>query len=206
MGCDIHIYPEYFDTKEKKWKSLDSWVVGSEGTPIRPSYQRIYDGRNYELFGILTNGAVRRDVSVGLFPVVGLPKNVSEEVKTEYSRGSSDYHNATFVLLSTLDKFFEENTKIKESAYYDKKNLKKLKKTIADGKPDWDLRYPNAQGVGDPKGWEWAELEIPAKDIFSNFLWEVVDKLKWTAYELYGFGKNHEKEFSKIRLVFWFDN
>jgi hypothetical protein len=81
MGCDIHSYIEYrpkglweFNNKPHSW---DNWG------------QRYYVGRNYRMFGLLAGLRSGQDA---LFPVRGVPRDISWHVKEDYtfSIGDSD--------------------------------------------------------------------------------------------------------------------
>jgi hypothetical protein len=73
MGCDIHMYVEYTD-KERLEKS-NRGETNSRGELIKPYWRdfgsRINPGRNYWMFGFLSQG-VRSDFSNGM-PPKGLP-------------------------------------------------------------------------------------------------------------------------------------
>lgn len=113
MGCDIHLFIEYADKEDKRddrtWSSF--------------SYGQISLGRNYLMFGYLTDGMVRYDVDLkyGIKPR-GVPNkgNLSFEVNEEWAKDEKESHNFSWLT-------FEEYEMVLKAA---KKELKKEGETL----------------------------------------------------------------------------
>lgn len=120
MGCDIHLYVEKKDGD--RWVTADKWSPNEyydadepEGErPVIVDYDnRIYTGRNYDLFAILAD--VRNGlgfagmVTGGRFTPIampkGLPDDVSPEVKAESDGWNSDGHSHSYFTLAELEAY-----------------------------------------------------------------------------------------------------
>ncbi len=126
MGCDIHLYLEKrifrFDDKNKEngiWVSADKWTVEEWKVLYPEDYEnnfsvnyndRIYSGRNYDLFAILAdvrNGRGFAGVKTreGFNPISypkGLPDDISTEVKREAESWGADGHSHSWLTLKEL--------------------------------------------------------------------------------------------------------
>lgn len=89
MGTDIHLYVEHYNKESKRWDSLSLYKKSSEDkfSPVD-----IYDGRDYELFGLLAG--VRSMIDPFVFPR-GVPDDMSCEVSKAYGDGQY-YHAPTW--------------------------------------------------------------------------------------------------------------
>jgi len=100
MGCDIHIYVE---AKMKgKWVAIEAMKPDENGNMDVPYPQRVYTGRNYFLFGFLTEGKVRNDRGVYACKLKGFPKDASDEIKVIYERWGTDAHTPNYITLKEL--------------------------------------------------------------------------------------------------------
>lgn len=208
MGCDIHMYVEKkFKTIDKNDQEYAVWIP-AQGM-IRDSYgkwnvpysQSIYSGRNYELFGFLTAGKVRRDCGIALSQEVkGFPEDASAEVSAIFKWWCSDGHTPNYYTLKELRAFDWENGLVKESGMMHDKQWKKFKKSMdSKEETDWDLRFGYCQAYygSEEKHYHYHEWEVPVKEAFKDFYDDVVCQLSW-------FDRNCDED--EIRIVFWFDN
>lgn len=108
MGCDIHGFIEYRDKDDKRdepnWNSV--------------SVDELSLGRNYNVFGYLTDGQVRYDpeLKFGVHPK-GLPKgNMSWEVNEQYKEG--DVHTPSWLSLNEYEMLIEEMLKNEDEDVY----------------------------------------------------------------------------------------
>ena len=100
MGCDIHCYVE---AKENgKWVAVEAMKLDENGNMDVPYPQKIYTGRNYFLFGFLTEGKVRNDGGVYAGKLKGFPKDASSVVKVIYERRGTDAHTPNYITLKEL--------------------------------------------------------------------------------------------------------
>lgn len=192
MGCDIHLYVE--KKKNGKWVSAQGLVKDEDGNLDVPYPDILFDDRNYELFAFLAG--VRDYWGNQYFKPKGFPKNASEEIKKIYKRWGLDAHTPSYLTLKELKSVNWEDKMIKESGKMDKKQWKKLKKSIDSGKPNWDLLYPHCLETN-IKSHVPFEVSIPIKVYLKRFYDIVVERLytyDWKCKE------------DEIRIVFWFDN
>lgn len=89
MGCDIHTYVEHYNKESKRWENLSLYKKDKDGTF---STIDIYDGRDYELFGILAG--VRGTAGSFVMPR-GVPDDLSCEVSNKYGDGEY-FHTPTW--------------------------------------------------------------------------------------------------------------
>ncbi len=113
MGCDIHLYVEA--RENGAWVSKDKWTPDEpeegEAPRVRVDYHnRIYSGRNYNLFAILANvrngyGFAGCDTGDGFVPISdpkGLPHDVSDLVRAESDAWDSDGHSHSWHAVADL--------------------------------------------------------------------------------------------------------
>lgn len=103
MGADIHLYVEHYNKESKRWDSLSLYKKSSEDkfSPVD-----IYDGRDYELFGLLAG--VRSMIAPFVLPR-GVPDDMSCEVSKAYGDGQY-YHTPTWYdwcELQTYERIFD---------------------------------------------------------------------------------------------------
>ena len=130
MGCDIHSYCEFYNSKTKNW-------VVYKGKSFDHSYD-LHDGsrreiilnstpfywRNYTLFAILAD--VRNGGNI--IPISqpkGLPKNVSKALKKVSDDWGVDGHSHSYFTLEELLEY-DDWEKIISDSDYDKGNHKTL--------------------------------------------------------------------------------
>lgn len=194
MGCDIHPYREKF--VDGRWQTADPWEAydygeGEKGKKI-PYDKRAYNGRNYNLFGMLA-GVRNRDDDFAVTPR-GIPWDVSPEVKKAAEEWDSDGHSHTYLYLhelASLRRWAAQRT-MPVSGMMRRDQLARLTASIEAGKPDWSLLYPYCQGTNDPAQTEFS-VTIPMEVMVGKCLDQLIasfDNIE---------GANH-------RLVFWFDN
>jgi hypothetical protein len=202
MGADIHIFTERYISHVKgdeKWVNIDHWTYNpwyKEGKDDERMLDHIsiYDGRDYELFGILANVRYTPDEGPISEPR-GLPDDVSNVTKKESDIWGEDGHSHTYFTLRELKDYIEKNPMVNRSGMVSPNESKKLDK--GEGTPDsW------AGWVNDELGWVYREWEDPTP------LKKIVDKLNekmkeefWICDDL----RHPEKE-EHIRIVFWFDS
>ena len=80
MGCDIYLYVEHYNKESKRWENLFLYKKSSEGEFLPVD---IYDGRDYDLFGLLAG------VLSVIDPFV-LPRGVPEDMSCEVSKAYGD--------------------------------------------------------------------------------------------------------------------
>lgn len=103
MGTDIHLYIEHYNKESKRWDSLSFYKKSSEGEFLPVD---IYDGRDYDLFGLLAG--VRSIIDPFVFPR-GVPDDMSCEVSKAYRDGQY-YHTPTwydYCELQTYERIFD---------------------------------------------------------------------------------------------------
>jgi hypothetical protein len=124
MGCDIHVYLE----KKKKindveqWVNIDHWqknpYFNMEGYEDERELEHVsaYQGRNYELFGILAG--VRDNSMNPIDDPRGLPDDISNETRKEYELWGRDAHTPTYFTLDELLDFYQKKPKHRETLDY----------------------------------------------------------------------------------------
>ena len=100
MGCDIHGFIEYRSKDDKR--DEPHWHAVSEELNL---------GRNYNVFGYLTDGAVRYDPNLEFgVPPKGIPKgNLSFEVKE--ASEEDGYHSHSWLSFNEYEMLIEEMLK-----------------------------------------------------------------------------------------------
>lgn len=98
MGCDINAFLEYSENKE-------FWNTFADN---------IHLGRNYRMFGYLTNGSVRYDVELGFGLGIdprGTPPNPSYTVSEELNKWGNEVHNISWLSYKEFKKIIKEALK-----------------------------------------------------------------------------------------------
>lgn len=178
MGCDIHAFIEYKET----------WDDGSEHW--NSFSDEISLGRNYFMFGCLTNGNVRYPIRIksGVDPK-GLPPNVSWEVENANTlyiteKGEGEYEATMSNAMRWVRDYGKKFTYHPES-----------KKPVKIENPDWHTHswltikeyeaiLKTAEKIAKKEG----------ENVYFMY-WSVLDLMKSLA-----------KRGEEARLVFWFDN
>ena len=138
MGTDIHLYVEHYNKESKRWDSLSLYKKFSEDkfSPVD-----IYDGRDYELFGLLTG--VRSMIAPFVFPR-GVPDDMSCKVSKAYGDGQY-YHTPTWYDYCELQAY----ERIFDNEYDDEDDTNSLRKRLDGFMNDiekvlnaYDIYYP----------------------------------------------------------------
>jgi hypothetical protein len=204
MGCDIHVFSEVKKTINgiETWVNCDDWRYnpyynsedpdGESKMEINP----IYRGRNYDLFAVLADVRNYGDTKYICQPK-GLPEDVSQIIKNESDRWSSDGHSHSWFTLKELKDFQKENFKIKHSGLISQEAAKKLDEGEETPNTWCQWATPELNLVHR----EWEEeydvlnpLIIAMDERMRDEFWIFRDDVDTTEYE------------NKIRIVFWFDN
>lgn len=193
MGCDIHLY------KEKQvngvWVTADAWEAydyGENEKGIEVPWKNRFTDRNYELFGLLSNG-VRTEHEFSFEPR-GIPFNACKEFADKSERYGEDGHSHSYLYLHELKDMLLhlEQTKIQISGMKDRGELKALRESIASAAPNWDLLFPYCAWASS-SNYEAFEIDVPASFYMGQSLKKIIDSFDGVD------GDNH-------RIVFFFDN
>ena len=182
MGCDIHAFIEYRDKEDKREEAY--WEAFSGELSL---------GRNYYMFGYLTNGNVRYggvNLKFGVDPK-GLPKDPSYEIKnnsrlwiTEKGEGDNE---------TTLEKAEKWNKSLGCKIHYDHWN---------------DKSKPSHVDHPDLHSHSWLSLK-EYKMILDAAIKDQKKHHEWVNIQykvIYDLMKSLDKNGMEVRLVFWFDN
>lgn len=110
MGCDIHSYIEVrnkdFNTGEySKWELLP--IFDTKYSRV-PSITNHYTGRDYELFGWLTDGVVRCATQTDLPAPRGFPSDASREIINEHLSWNDSCHSESYFTLLELEDAYRQ--------------------------------------------------------------------------------------------------
>lgn len=123
MAADIHLYVEHYNKESKRWENISLYKKSSE---CKFSPVDIYDGRDYELFGLLAG--VRSMIDPFVLPR-GVPNDMSCEVSKVYGDGKY-WHTPTWYDYCELQAYeYMMTDSCEEIAKRDKK-IAELEKTI----------------------------------------------------------------------------
>lgn len=106
MGCDIHAYAER--NIEGCWEAVakTNFSIKDEYGDEYPSMPCAYTGRNYALFGLLSDG-VRASFSCSIL-AKGFPEDASPEVATLFEYWGPDAHSESYLTVVELRKKLAE--------------------------------------------------------------------------------------------------
>ena len=191
MGCDIHLFVEV--EHDGTWNSVDEWETEDGYTSVVYEKQ-YYNGRNYDLFALLANVRNYNNVKPMKCPV-GLPDDVSYQVMQKSESYGSDGHSHSYLTLKELIDF-DWDQSIKEAGYMTHKQCDVFNESLKTDTPDYNLRYPYSQDVGNSikHKFIWCEWTVPVKIAVDDFFNKTLPKLI----------KLDEPD--KVRIVFFFDN
>lgn len=197
MGCDIHTYCEV------KRKDLDYWLCAArifkntydnsqtqfvsmddDGDAFGEPYSiNPYDGRSYNLFGILAGvrNGTWGDAVKPISEPRGLPGNVSAFVKKQSEEWGNDGHSHSYLTLEELENF-DWHQKVKMDCYVSKKDAEEYKKNGT---------LPNMRAAWSSVG---VKLQFEEEIYPKYFMEKVMPQLRAL------------KKFGDVRIVFWFDN
>jgi len=122
MGCDIHFFVEKKAkayTRQKSlnnvleieqdvtdvWESADEWITEHDGdnTYTYVDYAAsFYNGRNYQLFGVLAGVRHRPNDDYPFIEPRGIPDDVTKAVLDCYDEWGVDAHTPSYLTLSEL--------------------------------------------------------------------------------------------------------
>ena len=194
MGCDIHLFTERKRTtnNKQKWVNIDNWKLNhyyeKDNGECKYELNSAYKCRDYALFSILAN--VRNDSkNKPISKPRGLPKDVSDVIKSESDRWGIDGHSHSFFTMQELYDYYEQNKIVKFSGLVNEDGVKK----IEEGKmPDWWCKMSTLKGLV----WkEWQQKNY----VLKNFIETLEKHFKSDYYK-------KEEDSEQYRIVFWFDN
>jgi len=196
MGCDIHTYIEVYDDKKQKWIMAHGLRKSPYDNKLDVPYADKFNDRDYDLFGILTDGVVRGK-GYGFFAPKGLPSDASDFVRKSFT---VDDHTPSYLTFQEIQDI--KSIKVEISGMIEKIRLVKIKKLLKKDnywiKSDLDeLLYPYC-GLTSMPGHVKFKIEVPIGYVIDDFL-KYIKRAK--DYQL-GFSNSLDK----IRIVFWFDN
>ena len=191
MGCDIHIFSE--TKKDGVWVNNEEFVEelfdGEEPYIHVPYDDQFYNGRDYNLFGVLA-GVRAEDLQQ--FEVKGFPADASPLVAKNYESWGVDAHTPSYLTLEELKALKLDDTKVSVTGMMKSTQWEMLRDSISTGTPDWGLLYPHC-GWTNGKDYTEFQVMVPIKvlvdDSFERFL---------SCFDHLGEGEH--------RVVFWFDN
>jgi hypothetical protein len=245
MGCDIHIYTEI--KKNNTWdvvKVKNSWKTylqdqlkeakqDNNEKQIERYIERIndeedlvvegiYDGRNYNLFGILADvrngrGFAGIRTGDGFIPISepkGLPDDVSETVQEESDNWEGDGHSHSyFSLTELLDYDWTQNTK--STGWVGENEFKVF---LDKGSPDSYSGGVDGGNVVHINNDEMKNIinnkenKDETKNYYTHIEWEIsyleaaVAFYTDTIPQLKEIADKNNISYDDIRIVFWFDN
>jgi hypothetical protein len=224
MGCDIHCYAEV--KKGQKWVKVGRVFVNPYYDEKRkdkwnkPKTDQPYQGRNYNLFGILADvrngrGVAGCDLGDGFVPIDsprGIPNDVSDSVQGLFNGWGGDAHSDSYFTLEELLRYDWQQKSNLRGVVNEKEYIEWAKN--GRGEPQGycgDVGGPNIVKVTN------AEMDLIAsakkvvdctKDYYTQVQWVETyaeaagkDFFMNTLPALAKLGKA-----DKVRIVFWFDN
>ena len=176
MGADIHVYVEHRNETNGQWECKRLYTkFDDKFTPVD-----VYEGRDYELFGLLGNV---RGWTGPLVSLRGLPDDISKEVSDEYGDGDG-YHSETWYDFCELEAYAYMFSQLKE-AVVERDMYKKIAERNSDDKLIHDDYHDKSEVVN---------LSNSLSG-FVNCISNVLD-----AYGIW-YPKPYE-----VRVVMWFDS
>lgn len=207
MGCDIHLYTEYFTTIKdvKRWACCDYFKLnpyfGEYEDERKYNHVSIYDGRNYSLFAALAN--VRNDGYIEpISESRGLPGDVSKVVKEESDFWDGNGHSHSWLTAKELFIYKNKHPVTKHSGMLEPDTLKKFDNCGIP--PTHWCEWTNIEGA------ETREWYVAGSPI--DYLVDVVKKKMAEVFYIWDFYDDKKKEemywknADNFRIVFWFDN
>ena len=200
MGCDINVTLERYNEESKRWEPLNLYRKNPDDTfePIP-----VYNGRDYELFGLLAGVRGSSHFFGGDYGYLveprGLPKDMSVQAQLEWENGK-DEHGKMWWHTPTWYDFCELDTYAYLLNDFNKEMKKKNKKIGELEKKINELENKDEEDERDC----WFEDEYENEDDYNGIdsLVSFVDCLKDI---LRKYGIYHPKV-GEIRIVMWFDS
>jgi len=198
MGCDIHLYTEYYRSinNSEKWINNDLWKInpyyepgnidGEQELKLSP----IWRGRDYNLFAILAD--VRNyDDNTPISQPKGVPKDASPEYLKAVEQYGSDGHSHSYLSLPELIEYSKNNKLIKYQGMMSQFNA-----DLVDAGA-----MPNSWC-----GWASPELKYVHREWFgaNESLEQLIQAMKKQVREIYY--DDSESNYERFRIVFFFDN
>jgi hypothetical protein len=147
MGCDIHMYVEY-KTKNninREWRCGDCFRVDNPFAE-KPIIKRVdlYDERDYSLFAVLAD-VKNSNFFEYIAEPKGLPDDVTEYVRQEYTAWGVDAHSCSYFTLRELIEYHDEHKPKDALGYYILKPLiDRLKRRADELDLIWDFEWNNS--------------------------------------------------------------
>ena len=198
MGCDIHLYCEKYNEKDKKWISADRLKLneyyGKYEDENQYSIVHLYDDRNYALFGVLAGVRNYYDNECISEPK-GLPDDICEFVKNEAEYWDGDGHSHSYFTAKELFDWQKEHSTTNYSGMISPENQLKLDKEGIT--PTSWCQWTNQEN------WKYREWTEP-NCVLDHLIKKVKDRMEeefWIFKD-----EDYEKYAENFRIVFWFDN
>ena len=242
MGCDIHLFVEIKD-QTNKWKVIKDinyidlnqakqdlnnyaneepnvYYLNELHNRVKlaetPSYQFLYNSRNYFLFNMLAN--VRNGYTAGnnyytitpISEIKGIPNDISCTLKKYFNKWNTIGHSYSYLTLEELDTNYWNETECLYGYVYPL-NFKKYLKT---GKPNYYITGNITKNVISneemTKYVNSNEYDSFNKDLYTIISWKI--QRYQLANDFYNnampylrtLGKKYKK--NNVRIVYFFDN
>lgn len=128
MGSDIHMYCEYMFKDE--WKSGDYFMINPYEEVDKYYVVPLYDGRNYELFGILAG--IRSNEHEPIATYRGVPNDSCDTIRHEKSEWGNDGHSHNWLTYKEIvDRIKKDCRKYKNIGGYSNHILYRIAKSMA---------------------------------------------------------------------------
>lgn len=231
MGCDIHIYAEY--KKGRDWSAVIEerfpnpyYTPGTASEWNTPKILEPYSGRNYYLFGLLTEGNARCDHGErwNTFEMrYDLPDDCSRYIRGAHAEWS-DAHSTNWITLKELlewkhwDEYVsysdvhriegEVDPMVRQMILSQKElfcarsnNLLENTETVSISKCNGPFIKFNStnEAIGAIRGFAPADWKIRHRDNCERFYDKTIPDLSELA-------KDKGVETDSVRIVFWFDS
>lgn len=202
MGCDIHMFSEFYSESKKSWLNFDYWIYnehyeGGENGEDKMHVVPIWSNRNYTLFTVLAGVRDYYEKTACISPPKGIPEDVCQIIKEESDGWGNDGHSHSYLTLKELKEFNKNKVKITYSGLVSKEDAEKLDK--GEGFPQSWCQWAS-QGLNFVyREWE-EEVDVLSPPI--NILEERMRDKFW----LFDKNKEYPEYEEKVRIVFWFDN
>lgn len=208
MGCDIHVYTEKLNSQEH-WVNVDLWKLNQYYSPyIQPGTQEqqwtihsVYSGRDYELFSALADVRSSYGDTAVFSEPRGLPDDVSDIVRAQNDRWSSDAHSHSYATLQELENWVEQQPSIPVSGWVTNQNAH-----IVDsgGIPTEYYAEGGLNYESDRSELVWRRWNQPYS-VLADFLEAATRRCR----DEFWVGEAtllSDQQKSRFRVVFWFDN
>lgn len=202
MGADIHAYIERYNKETNQWESL-SLYKKNPNNAYEPVL--VYDGRNYELFGLLAGVRGGFHLFGGGYGYIveprGIPNDLSVYVQDKWESGKDEdgrqwWHTPTWYDLCELETYAYLLSDFN-------KTIKRKNETIR--LLEEEIEKLNRQGDED-ENCEWHDWFSDEEDDDEyNAFDALVDFVNCIKDVLHAYGIWYSEP-NEIRVVMWFDN